>query len=29
VALGGQLVVLLASCGGANGWKTGNEGGGG
>jgi len=29
VALGGRLVVVLVSCGGANGGKTGDEGGGG
>jgi len=29
VALGGRLVVVLASCGGADGVKTGDESGGG
>jgi len=29
VALGGRLVVVLASCGGADGGKTGDESGGG
>jgi len=29
VALGGRLVVMLASCGGADGGKTGDECGGG